>query len=92
VRIIATTDTLRREIVFNPGSGEILRDLATLLPTTEPPVPVPRHHSSDAGDDPVATATVVGDPPALDAADAERLDDALILPESVVTLSPEEDP
>lgn len=33
LRVVVENDTLRREIVFNPGTGEILRDYSVLLVT-----------------------------------------------------------
>jgi hypothetical protein len=34
LRIVAQNDEIRREIVVNPGTGEILRDYAVMLPRT----------------------------------------------------------
>lgn len=35
LRIVAETDNIRREVVFNPGTGEILRDYSVLLTAPE---------------------------------------------------------
>lgn len=40
LRIVAQNDQIRREMVVNPGTGEVLRDYAILLSDLLPKVPV----------------------------------------------------
>jgi hypothetical protein len=81
VRVIAETDTIRREIVFNPGTGEILRDYAVDL------VALAARTAEDAriraaDNDPVAAgvATDADMPMADDAADSFVLPEAIVNP------------
>ena len=57
-RILAENDEIRREIVFNPGTGEILRDYSVLLAVLEQrdEKTASKHKSSQT-----ATATVATD-------------------------------
>jgi hypothetical protein len=86
VRVVAESDTIRREIVFNPGTGEILRDYALDLVALA---------AREAEDDRVRDAgRTTGDAVATTAAeelraDSESFADDFILPEAIVT-TPEE--
>lgn len=51
IRIIAVNADLRREIVINPNTGEIMRDYAQALV----PADVPPRHDSDSGDNATTT-------------------------------------
>jgi hypothetical protein len=86
VRVIAESDTIRREIVFNPGTGEILRDYALDMVAMA---------ARQADDDRVRAADRDGAPvTAVIAAEEVRATDELpaddfVLPEAIVT-TPEE--
>jgi hypothetical protein len=58
IRIIAVSDSIRREIVINPTTGEILRDYSQAIVAV-----VPETNSHDRSNDqtPAATARVAGD-------------------------------
>lgn len=62
LRIVAQNDTLRREIVVNPGTGEVLRDYAQALADIAPPAVQQAngtgHRSSGSGAGTVAGAAV----------------------------------
>ena len=48
MRVVAENDAIRREIVFNPGTGEILRDYAvTLASLSDAPAPRPPHRGRE---------------------------------------------
>ena len=49
LRVLAETDALRREIVVNPHTGEILRDYAFALPTAPLPDRRPDDNRSSGG-------------------------------------------
>lgn len=72
-RIVAEKDEIRREIVFNPGTGEILRDYSVLLTVLEQrqrdlarsskaprAARVPAHPATGEGGVPVADGVVEG--------------------------------
>lgn len=55
--ILARNDTLQREVVFNPATGEVLRDYAVLLTTLNRP-----DDTGSDNDSPVPPQTVAIDP------------------------------
>jgi hypothetical protein len=54
VRIVAISETLRREIVLNPHTGEVLRDYSSILPTSTHSAP---RRERDRPSDPASLAT-----------------------------------
>jgi hypothetical protein len=84
VRVIAETETIRREIVFNPGTGEILRDYAVdliALAAREAADAAVRHDRDD--DDTIVTTTMQGDD--LRGEEGSFAADTVVLPEAIVT-------
>ena len=72
-RILAENDQIRREIVFNPGTGEILRDYSVLLAVLEQrdENTAAKHKGSQT-----ATATLAADPDVMSTAVPAELDAA----------------
>jgi hypothetical protein len=54
IRIIAVSDTVRREIVINPNTGEILRDYSQAIAV----VPVEQSHHGNSSDSAIAADPV----------------------------------
>ncbi len=54
VRIVALSETLRREIVINPHTGEVLRDYSSILPSSTHTAP---RRERDRRSDPASVAT-----------------------------------
>jgi hypothetical protein len=82
VRVIAETETIRREIVFNPGTGEILRDYAVDL------IALAAREAADAAvrhgdDDTILTTTMQGDD--MRGEEGSFAADTVVLPEAIVT-------
>ena len=57
LRIVAENDRMHREIVVNPGTGEVLRDYAILLTDMTPPTKPPAGSSHSDNGPAVANAT-----------------------------------
>jgi hypothetical protein len=85
IYVIAETETLRREMVFNPATGEILRDYAV----TKGPATATADNGSD-GDTPSQTATVTGatETP-IDALSVTGADDATRNENATIVLDPD---
>ena len=71
LRIVAENDLYHREIVVNPGTGEILRDYAVTLPRGDAPPAEPVRtlagtNAPGAGTSSAATATVATGTPDVD--------------------------
>ncbi|MCX7300260.1 MAG: hypothetical protein NTX73_07770 [Rhodobacterales bacterium] len=60
VRIVAESDEVRREIVINPYTGEVLRDYSVLLANTEEEPAERRNLFEDNDDSSSANARVAG--------------------------------
>lgn len=67
-RVVAENSAHRRELVFNPGTGEILRDYAVLIPqgtqtaqTEKPAVTTTKGTTEVVADQPVASMGVTPD-------------------------------
>jgi len=91
LRVVAEDDAMRRELVFNPVTGEILRDLVVMLSAVEA-----QQQQRDRRDrTPNVAATVLDDPvSARDAAEPFAatmvpMDDMVLLPEPLFALDPE---
>ena len=88
VRVIAESANIRREIVFNPGTGEILRDYAVDLVAMAARADAEAARRAAEHSSPPVAATAVSDE--LRADEPESLmSDAILLPEAIVT-NPEE--
>lgn len=74
LRIVAENGELHRELVINPGTGEILRDYAVLIADINPPAAVAStqsgHGSGGAGTASTGAAVASSADPARTAADA----------------------
>lgn len=60
LRVVAQSDTIRREIVVNPGTGEILRDYAVMLSVITDVEPAPAAGAGGAAAATVAAGTGTG--------------------------------
>ena len=70
LRIVAENGELHRELVINPGTGEILRDYAVLIGNMSPPAAVASSQSSRGSGSSAGAAVAASADPAKVAADA----------------------
>jgi hypothetical protein len=82
VRVIAESDTIRRELVFNPGTGEILRDYALDLIALAAREAEDERVRTNGNDGATTTATTAADDLR---GEADVATDNFVLPEAIVT-------
>jgi hypothetical protein len=84
VRIVAETPDLRREIVINPNTGEVLRDYSVLLVATSDALRPSENLFDDDNDPARATAATrleqEGPPPDVSLSATEALTDSVVVP------------
>ncbi len=83
VRIVAESDEVRREIVINPYTGEVLRDYSVLLADIPEPPAERRNLFDDDDDPPASSARVAGAEVVPDASlsATEALTDSVVAPQ-----------
>jgi hypothetical protein len=79
LRVVAESDSLRREVVFNPGTGEILRDYVVALGSLSAEPLLPRPRADGQTDAAVATTTVEGERAVVEGA----MSDDVFVPEAI---------
>lgn len=83
LRVIAENTEVRRELVFNPGTGEILRDYVVRLAVLDARALADRNDNDSNNDDDVSAATVMSDEE-LRATGEMQADDMMFIPEAIV--------